>query len=153
MAKLVPSGRLKGFLRADGRSAATERPFTHDDPNAYLIGTRDGVVPRRRPVVCIGECKTEKQPDHIRLLRDDGDQITVETTSLKLPQNSGPTSLLCPRPPSKCSHSPSFERLIEIPKKGGTNHAGLSAAYSIARRRDEYAAHGAHGICASGRRV
>ena len=80
-------GSLKAFLRAEGalcgqRVALYKPP---DDSNAYLIGTRDGVVPRRRQVVCIGEFTAAQLPNYIRLLRHGGDQVKVESMKFPIP--------------------------------------------------------------------
>ena len=48
------NGNLKGFLRQYGaindQSLVLYKPF--DERSAYLLGTRNGVVPRRKQVVC-----------------------------------------------------------------------------------------------------
>ena len=75
------SGNLKGFLRQHGaihdQGLVLYKPF--DERSAYLLGTRDGVVPRRRQIVCAGEFKASRLPDYFRLIREHGSRIEVES--------------------------------------------------------------------------
>ena len=51
------NGNLKGFLRQYGaihdQRLVLYKPY--DERSAYLLGTRNGVVPRRKQIVCVGE--------------------------------------------------------------------------------------------------
>lgn len=81
------NGSLKGFVRAHGALCGQRIAFykPHDDRNAYLIGTRDGVVHRRRQMVCLGEFAAAHLPNYIRLLRDGEDQVKVESIKYLIP--------------------------------------------------------------------
>ena len=46
---------------------------------AYLLGTRNGVVPRRKQIVCVGEFRATRLPDYFSLIREQGSQIDVES--------------------------------------------------------------------------
>ena len=50
----------------------------YDERSAYLLCTRDGVVPRRKQIVCIGEFKATRLPDYFSLIREQGSRIDVE---------------------------------------------------------------------------
>ena len=50
----------------------------YDERSAYLLGTRNGVVPRRKQIVCVGEFKVTRLPDYFRLIREQGSRIEVE---------------------------------------------------------------------------
>jgi hypothetical protein len=41
--------------------------------------TRNGVVPRRKQIVCIGEFKPTRLPDYFSLIREQESQIEVES--------------------------------------------------------------------------
>jgi hypothetical protein len=75
------SGNLKGFLRQHGaihdQGLVLYKPF--GDRCAYLLGTEDGVVPRRKQIVCVGEFKAARLPDYFRLIREKGSRINVES--------------------------------------------------------------------------
>ena len=75
------NGNLKGFLRQHGaihdQGLVLYKPF--DDRCAYLLGTQDGVVPRRKQIVCVGEFKATRLPDYFRLIREQGRRIDVES--------------------------------------------------------------------------
>ena len=75
------SGNLKGFLRQHGaihdQGLVLYKPF--GDRCAYLLGTQDGVVPRRKQIVCVGEFKAARLPDYFSLIRDQGSRINVES--------------------------------------------------------------------------
>ena len=74
------SGNLKGFLRQHGaiydQRLVLYKPY--DERNAYLLGTRNGAVPRRRQIVCVGEFKAARLPDYFRFLREQRSRIHVE---------------------------------------------------------------------------
>ena len=53
------------------------RPY--DERSAYLLGTRNGVVPRRKQIVCIGEFRATRLPDYFRLIKEEGSRIEVES--------------------------------------------------------------------------
>jgi hypothetical protein len=46
---------------------------------AYLLGTRNGVVPRGKQSICIGESKGSRLPEYFRLIREQRGQIEVES--------------------------------------------------------------------------
>ena len=46
----------------------------YDERSAYLLCTRDGVVPRRKQIVCV----VTRLPDYFRLIRGQGSRIDVE---------------------------------------------------------------------------
>ena len=75
------SGNLKGFLRQYGathdQSLVLYKPY--DERSAYLLGTRNGVVPRRKQIVCVGEFRATRLPDYFRLIREQGSRIDVES--------------------------------------------------------------------------
>ena len=75
------SGNLKGFLRQYGaihdQRLVLYKPY--DDGCAYLLGTRDGVVPRRKQIVCVGEFRATQLPDYFSLIREQGSRIEVES--------------------------------------------------------------------------
>ena len=75
------NGNLKGFLRHYGaihdQRLVLYKPY--DERSAYLLGTRDGVVPRRKQIVCVGEFKATRLPDYFSLIREQGSQIEVES--------------------------------------------------------------------------
>ena len=79
------SGNLKGFLRQYGaihdQSLVLYKPY--DERSAYLLGTRNGVVPRRKQIVCVGEFKATRLPDYFSLIREQGRQI--EVVSMRFP--------------------------------------------------------------------
>ena len=66
------NGNLKGFVRQKGaihdQGLVLYKPF--DDRCAYLLGTRNGVVPRRKQIVYVGEFKATRLPDYSRLIRE-----------------------------------------------------------------------------------
>ena len=75
------NGNLKGFLRQYGaihdQRLVLYKPY--DERSAYLLGTRNGVVPRRKQIVCVGEFRVTRLPDYFRLIREQGGQIDVES--------------------------------------------------------------------------
>ena len=75
------SGNLKGFLRQYGAThdqrLVLYRPY--DERSAYLLGTRNGVVPRRKQIVCVGEFRATRLPDYFRLIREQGSRIEVQS--------------------------------------------------------------------------
>ena len=75
------SGNLKGFLRQYGaihdQRLVLYKPY--DERSAYLLGTRNGVVPRRKQIVCVGEFKATRLPDYFSLIREQGSRIDVES--------------------------------------------------------------------------
>jgi hypothetical protein len=75
------SGNLKGFLRQYGaihdQRLVLYKP--HDERSAYLLGTRDGVVPRRKQNVCVGEFRANRLPNYFSLIREQGSRIDVES--------------------------------------------------------------------------
>ena len=75
------NGNLKGFLRQYGaihdQRLVLYKPY--DERSAYLLGTRNGVVPRRKQIVCVGEFRATRLPDYFRLIREQGRQIDVES--------------------------------------------------------------------------
>lgn len=74
------SGALIGFLRqygpVYGQRFVIYKPY--NDRCAYLIGTTDGVVPKKKQSVCIGDFKAERLPDFFPLLRSDSREVQVE---------------------------------------------------------------------------
>ena len=56
------NGNLKGFLRQYGaihdQRLVLYKPY--DERSAYLLGTRNGVVPRRKQIVCVGEFRATR---------------------------------------------------------------------------------------------
>ena len=74
------NGNLKGFLRQHGaihdQRLVLYKPY--DERSAYLLGTRHGVVPRRKQIVCVGEFRATQLPDYFSLIREQGSQIDVE---------------------------------------------------------------------------
>ena len=79
------NGNLKGFLRQYGaiydQRLVLYKPY--DERSAYLLGTRDGLVHRRKQTVSVGEFKAARLPDYFRLIRDQGNGITV--ASMRFP--------------------------------------------------------------------
>jgi hypothetical protein len=79
------NGNLKGFLRQYGaihdQGLVLYKPY--DERSAYLLGTRNGVVPRRKQIVCIGEFRASRLPDYFSLIREQGSPIDVE--SMRIP--------------------------------------------------------------------
>ena len=75
------SGNLKGFLRQYGaihdQRLVLYKPY--DERSAYLLGTRNGVVPRRKQIVCVGEFRATRLPDYFSLIREQGSRIDVES--------------------------------------------------------------------------
>jgi hypothetical protein len=75
------NGNLKGFLRQYGaiynQAVVLFKPY--DERSAYLLGTRNGVVPRRKQIVCVGEFTMTQLPGYFRLIREQGGQIDVES--------------------------------------------------------------------------
>jgi hypothetical protein len=75
------NGNLKGFLRQYGaihdQRLVLYKPY--DERSAYLLGTRHGVIPRRKQIVCVGEFRANKLPDYFSLIREQGSRINVET--------------------------------------------------------------------------
>ena len=75
------NGNLKGFLRQYGaihdQNLVLYKP--HDERSAYLLGTRNGVVPRRKQIVCVGEFRAAQLPDCFSLIREQGSRIEVES--------------------------------------------------------------------------
>jgi hypothetical protein len=75
------NGNLKGFFRQYGaihdQRLVLYKPY--DERSAYLLGTRDGAVPRRKQIVCVGEFKATRLPDYFRLIREQGSRIEVES--------------------------------------------------------------------------
>ena len=74
------NGNLKGFLRQYGaihdQRLVLYKPY--DERSAYLLGTRNGVVPRRKQIVCVGEFRATRLPDYFSLIREQGSRIEVE---------------------------------------------------------------------------
>ena len=74
------NGNLKGFLRQFGaihdQRLVLYKPY--DERSAYLLGTRNGAVPRRKQIVCVGEFRATKLPDYFSLIREQGSRIEVE---------------------------------------------------------------------------
>ena len=74
------NGNLKGFLRQYGaihdQRLVLYKPY--DERSAYLLGTRNGVVPRRKQIVCVGEFRATRLPDYFSLIREQGGRIDVE---------------------------------------------------------------------------
>lgn len=79
------NGNLKGFLRQYGaihdQRLILYKPY--DERSLYLLGTRNGVVPRRKQIICVGEFKASRLPDYFRLVREQGTRIEVK--SMKFP--------------------------------------------------------------------
>ena len=75
------SGNLKGFLRQYGaiydQRLVLYRP--QDSKHAYLLGTRDGAVPRKKQIVCVREFSAARLPDYFRLIREQMNDIDVES--------------------------------------------------------------------------
>jgi hypothetical protein len=75
------NGNLKGFLRQYGaihdQRLVLYKPY--DERSAYLLGTRDGLVRRRKQIVCVGEFRATRLPDYFRLIREQGSRIDVES--------------------------------------------------------------------------
>ena len=65
------NGNLKGFLRQYGaihdQSLVLYKPY--DERSAYLLGTRNGLVPRRKQIVCVG---SSRQRDCLTTLASSG---------------------------------------------------------------------------------
>ena len=80
------SGNLKGFLRQHGaihdQRLVLYKPY--DERSAYLLGTRNGVVPRRKQIVCVGEFRGNRLPDYFRLIREQGSRIDVEAMTFPI---------------------------------------------------------------------
>ena len=74
------NGNLKGFLRQYGaihdQRLVLYKP--NDERSAYLLGTRNGVVPRRKQIVSVGEFKATRLPDYFSLIREQGSRIDVK---------------------------------------------------------------------------
>ena len=74
------NGNLKGFLRQYGaihdQRLVLYKPY--DERSAYLLGTRKGVVPRRKQNVCVGDFKAVRLSDYFSLIREQGSRIEVE---------------------------------------------------------------------------
>ena len=74
------NGNLRGFLRQHGaihdQRLVLYKPY--DEKSAYLLGTQNGVVPRRKQIVCVGEFRVTKLPDYFSLIREQGSRIEVE---------------------------------------------------------------------------
>ena len=83
------NGNLKGFLRQYGaihdQRLVLYKPY--DERSAYLLGTRNGVVPRRKQIVCVGEFRATRLPDYFSLIREQGSRIDVEFDEVPHPQN------------------------------------------------------------------
>jgi hypothetical protein len=75
------NGNLKGFLRQYGaihdRKLVLYKPY--DERSAYLLGTRDGLVRRRKQTVCVGEFKAARLPEYFSFIREQGSRIAVES--------------------------------------------------------------------------
>jgi hypothetical protein len=75
------NGNLKGFIRQYGaihdQRLVLYKPY--NEKSAYLLGTRNGVVPRRKQNVCVGEFKATRLPYYFRLIREQGSQIVVDS--------------------------------------------------------------------------
>ena len=75
------NGNLKGFLRQYGaihdQRLVLYKPY--DERSVYLLGTLNGVIPRRKQIVCIGEFRATRLPDYFRLIREQGSRIAVES--------------------------------------------------------------------------
>jgi hypothetical protein len=73
------SGNLIGFLRqfgsVYGQRFVIYKPY--NDRCGYLIGTMDGIVPKEKQSICIGEFKAERFASFFALLRG-GSNIEVE---------------------------------------------------------------------------
>lgn len=80
------SGNLKGFLRQYGAIHDQRLVLykSYDERSAYLLGTRNGVVPRRKQIVCVGEFRATRLPDYFRLIREQGSRIDVEAMRLPI---------------------------------------------------------------------
>ena len=80
LGKGFDNGNLKGFLRQHGaihdQRLVLFKPY--DERSAYLLGTRKGVVPRRKQIVCVGEFRATRLPDYFSLIREQGSRIGVE---------------------------------------------------------------------------
>ena len=63
------NGNLKGFLRQYGaihdQRLVLYKPY--DERSAYLLGTRNGAVPRRKQIVCVGEFRATRLPKYFSL--------------------------------------------------------------------------------------
>ena len=67
-------------MPSSGATRAPNRCRVHPiERSAYLLGTRNGVVPRRKQIVCVGEFKATRLPDYFRLIREQGSRIDVES--------------------------------------------------------------------------
>ena len=81
------NGNLKGFLRQHGaihdQSLVLYKPY--DERSAYLLGTRNGVVPRRKQIVCVGEFKASRLPDYFRLIQEQGQGSQIDVESMRFP--------------------------------------------------------------------
>jgi hypothetical protein len=75
------NGNLKGFLRQYGaihqQRLVLYKPY--DERCAYHLGTRNGAVPRRKQVVCVGEFRATQLPDYFSFTREQGSRIKVES--------------------------------------------------------------------------
>ena len=73
------SGNLKGFLRQYGaiydQRLVLYKPY--NDKHAYLLESRNGVVPRKKQIVCIDEFSAARLPDYFRLIREHGSDTDV----------------------------------------------------------------------------
>jgi hypothetical protein len=80
-AERLDNGNLKGFLRQYGavhdQRLVLYKPY--DERSAYLLGTQNVVVPRRKQTVCVGEFRVTRLPDYFGLIREQGRQIDVES--------------------------------------------------------------------------
>lgn len=74
------SGNLIGFLRQTcpffGQRFVIYKPY--NDRCGYLIGTTDGVAPKKKQSVCIADFRAESFPAFFELLRGGANHIEVE---------------------------------------------------------------------------
>ena len=63
------------WMPSSGATRQPNRCRVHPiERSAYLLGTRKGVVPRRKQIVCVGEFRATQLPDYFRLIREQGSQ-------------------------------------------------------------------------------
>ena len=78
------NGNLKGFLRQYGaihdQGLVLYKPY--NERSAYLLGTRKGVVPRRKQIICVGEFRVTRLPRYFRLIREQGG---LDVESMRFP--------------------------------------------------------------------
>jgi hypothetical protein len=83
--KSFDSGNLKGFLRQYGalhnQRLVLYKPF--DARMAYLLGTRNSLVPLRKQIVCVGEFKAARMPNYFKYIREH--ESPIDVVSIRFP--------------------------------------------------------------------